>query len=255
MRRREKFVIVSAVLSIFLLAVQYVNIEWRYLAIAGLMVITYFISAWALNDDLDFHEWFTILPLPSLYAGSVSFFYFLLPESWYSKVGILFLFGIGMYALFLTANIYSVAKGRTIQLLYAAHSIGLFFTLLTSLLFTNTIFSLRLPFWGNSIFVGLIHFPLIFISLWSVNLHEFIEKHIIIYSSFLSVFMAQVAVLFSFMPMPVWNISLFVMTILYIVLGIMHSFLKGRLFKNTMNEYLLVSLSVFVLFLILLPWK
>jgi len=140
MRRREKFIIVSVLLSLGLLATQYVPIDWRYAAIGIFALISYLMSAWALSDDLQIYEWLTILPLPVLYASSVALFYFLLPEVLLSRLAILAVFGVGMYALFLTANIFSVAKGRTIQLLYAARAIALFFTMIISLLLTNTIF-------------------------------------------------------------------------------------------------------------------
>ena len=77
MRRREKFVLAAAFLSIGLLAVQYTILEWRYYAIVGLMIITYFVSAWALRDDLQRHEWLTVLPFPVIYTAAVALFYFL----------------------------------------------------------------------------------------------------------------------------------------------------------------------------------
>ena len=141
MRRREKFVIVSVLLSLSLLATQYIPLDWRYLATAIFFIISYLSSAWALSDDLHSHEWLTIVPFPALYASSVSLFYFLLPEMFWSRLVIIAIFGVGMYALFLTSNIFSVAKGRTIQLLYAAHAVALFFIMITSLLFNNVIFS------------------------------------------------------------------------------------------------------------------
>ncbi len=255
MRRREKFVIASVLLSLAFFATQYVSLEWRYLAVGGLAIISYFISAWALADDLQIYEWLTILPLPALYAGSVGLFYFLLPTSFFSRTVILVFFAIGLYALYLTSNIYSVAKGRTIQLLYAAHAVGLFFTLLTSLLITNTIFSLHLPFYLNGLLTGLAHYPLIFMSLWSVKLENFINKDLLLYALLFSLVLSEFAVIVSFLPMPIWHISLFVIGILYLFLGILHSFLRGRLFKATINEYSLVALLLAGLFLIFFPLK
>ena len=160
-----------------------------------------------------------------------------------------------MYALFLTSNIYSVAKGRNIQLLYAAQAIGLFFTLFISLLFTNTVFSLKLPFYGNLFLIGLIHFPICLISLWSVNLEGRVSSELWTYSFVLSLLLAEFSMLLSFLPLAVWNASLFVMAFLYIGLGTLQSFLKGRLFKNTINEYTLVAFLLLVLFILLFPLK
>ncbi len=255
MRRREKFVISTLILTIAFFTLQYVSLEWRYLAIAALSIVSYFVSCWALSDDLQLYEWLTIVPLPAMYATSVALFYFLLPDNIVSQVVISVLFGLGLYALYLTGNIFSVAKGRTIQLLYAAHAIGYLLTLLTSLLFTNTIFSLHLPFWGNGIMIALIHYPLVFMSLWSVNLEDFIAKDLLIDTLLISLFFAEFAMLLSFVPVLVWNVSLFITGLLYLILGILHSFLRGRLFKNTIVEYSLMGILLAILFLVFFPLK
>jgi hypothetical protein len=130
MRRREKFLLSSLILSFGLLSTQYVPLHFRFLAIALFFFVTYAVSAWALFEDLNGIEWLTVIPLPGMYAVSVALFYFLLPESTFTRVAILALFGVGMYALYLTSNIFTVAKVRTIQLLRAAHAVGLLFGVL-----------------------------------------------------------------------------------------------------------------------------
>jgi hypothetical protein len=255
MRRREKFVLAAILLSLGLLSVQYVSLEWRYVGIGIFSLLTYLISAWALSDDLQKFEWFTILPLPTLYAGAVGAFYFLLPESLLSRFFNLALFGVGMYALYLTANIYSVAKGRTIQLLRAAHTIGLLFTLFTSLLFVNTIFSSHLPFYINGLLVGLVHFPLIFLYLWAVKLEPRIDPHLLQLSMLFTLLIVELAMVFSFFPLSVWNSALFTMAFLYIGLGVMYSHLQDRLFQNTLVEYSGVGIFTLILFGLLLPWR
>ncbi len=255
MRRREKFVLSSILLSLGLLSVQYVSLEWRYLAVALFAILAYFVSAWALSDDLQRIEWLTILPLPALYAGAVGAFYFLLPESVLSRFFNLALFGFGVYALYLTSNIFSVAKGRTIQLLHAAHAVDMLFTLFTSLLFLNTIFSNRLPFYVNGVLVGIFHFPLIFLFLWAVKLEARIDAKIIQISLLLTLLIVELAIAFSFLPFSVWNISLFLMSFLYVGLGVVQSYLQERLFKNTLTEYSMVAGFICILFFVLLPWK
>jgi hypothetical protein len=255
MRRREKFVIAALLLSFGLLAVQYVTLEFRYLAVAVLMVVSYLVSAWALAEDLQKHEWLTIVPFPALYTGAVSLFYFLLPANFWSRAAILTLFCVGVYALYLTANIFSVAKGRTIQLVHAAHAIGLLFTLLTSLLITNTLFSLRLPFFVNGLVIGLVHFPLIMMSLWSVELENRISREVLGYTVLLTLILVEVGIIFSFIPFSVWNAALFIMTFSYIGLGILHNHLRERLFKSAITEYSWVAGLVGVVFWLIFPWK
>lgn len=255
MRRREKFVITSVLLSLGLLGVQLVSLDFRYLVVAGLFLVSYLLSAWALSDDLSTHEWLTVVPFPAMYAAAMSLFYFLLPEGIISQVVLLAVFAVGTYGLFLTSNIYSVAKGRTIQLLHAAHAVGLLFTLLTSLLFTNTIFSLRLPFYFNGLLIGLVHFPLALMSLWSIELESYISRQIWAFSGVITLFLVELSLVLSFFPFSVWHASLFLMAFLYVGLGVLHNFLRGRLFENTIREYSLVAGFVVLMFVILFPYK
>ncbi len=255
MRRREKFIVVSILLSLGLLATQYIPLDWRYLSVIVLFVLSYFSSAWALAEDLQPHEWLTIIPFPALYASAVALFYFLLPEMFWSRLIIVGIFGVGMYALFLTSNIFSVAKGRSIQLLYAAHAMALFFTMITSLLFSNVVFSLRLPFYLNAISLFIAHFPLVLMSLWSIELDKKITKETMLYSLIFTLILTEFGTLFSFLPMQIWNQSLFIMSFLYVGLSVLQSFFKGRLFKNTINEYNLVAILMLILFVILFPGK
>ncbi len=255
MRRREKFVLASILLSLGLLSVQYVSLDWRYPFLAIFAIFTYFVSGWALSDDLQRFEWYTILPLPTMYAGAVGSFYFLLPNNLLSRTFDLALFGVGMYALYLTANIYSVAKGRTIQLLRAAHAVGMVFTLLTSLLLVNTVFSHKLPFYWNGGLVWLIHFPLIFLFLWSVKLEPKVDRHLLELSAIFALLLAEMAIAFSFFPFSVWNTALFLMTFLYMGLGMLQSFIQERLFQNTIMEYSGVGIFLAILFCFLFPWK
>jgi hypothetical protein len=255
MRRREKFVIAAILLSLGLLGVQYVSLEWRYWAVGAFALVTYFISAWALSNDLQRHEWLTILPMPAWYAGAVALFYFLLPTNLGSRIFILGLFGVGMYALYLSANIYSVAKGRTIQLVHAAHAIAMFFTLVTSLLFLNSIFSLRLAIGWNTLLVGMTHAPLVLLFLWSINLEEKITRDVWLLTGVVTLMLMEAALILSLYPFSVWHISLFIMSGMYILLGVAQSHLKSRLFSNTLTEYSLVAFFVGLVFIVLFPGK
>lgn len=219
------------------------------------MVATYLVSAWALSDNLNKHEWFTILPMPALFAGSVAFFYTLLPGTIFSRIFVFIVYAIGMYALLLTDNIYSVAKGRSIQLLHAAHAVGFFFMMFASILFTQTIYSLRLPFYAIGGLVFLVHLPLIFVSLWSVLVKEVITREVLTYSVLFSLLLAEFAMVFSLLPMQVWYSSLFVMSLMYLSVSYVRSVLLGRLFARTFTEYAAAAIFLLLFFIIVFPLK
>ena len=255
MRRREKFVLTALILSVLLFVVQLVDISYRYWAILVFTIGTYLLSAWALMEDLQKHEFLTILPLPALYALSISLFNLFVPTNWLSRVLLFTSFALGMYAILLSSNIFSVAKARTIQLLYAAQAISLFFTLLISFLFTSTIFSLKLPIWMIVPLVGASHFPLVFSSIWSVKLQPRIDREEVLISLLPTLVVMQFALVFSFLPLEVWLVALLVMALLYLYLNFTHSYLRGRLFEKTVKEYLIVAASIWVLFVIFFPGK
>ena len=255
MRRREKFVLSAIILSFGLLGLQYVSLELRYYAVGVLGLISYAVCSWALSEDLQRIELLLLVPVTALFTMAVGLFYFLLPSDILSKIALLSIFGIGVYANLLTANIYSVAKGRTIQLLHAAHAIGLFLTLITSLLITNTIFSLNLPFYVVGGLVALSHYPLILSALWVVQLTPKIEKNIV-QSSFLLVFLLlQFSVVLSFLPYSVWYTSLFLMSALYLGISVLRNYLIERLFSRALVEYTLVFIFVAGLFIANFPLK
>lgn len=257
MSKRQKFVFASLLLSIGLLSTQLVTVEfpYRYLAILGLFIVSYFVSAWALFGDLKGLEWLVVVPYPGLYAVSVALFYFLLPEALLSRIVIFVLFGLGMYAMYLTSNIYSVAAIRTIQLLRAAHAVGFLMSLVTGLFFFNSIYSFHFPFFVNAILVFVVSFFIVLNSLWSVKLEPTLSREVLIYTLIVSLVLTEMAVAISFWPVTVWIASLFLVTGLYMYLGILQHYLQGRLFKNTFNEYVRVGIFVIIMMMLLTNWR
>jgi len=252
--KRQKFIVTAFLLSAGLLAIQLANISWRYQAILGLTLLTYLFSAWSLREGLNGLEWLTVLILPTLFTAGVGLFYFLLPASWLARLPVAVLYGLGIYALLLTENIFSVAAIRNIQLLRAAHAVGFLLTLLTAFFLYDTILSFRLFFWLNFILVFLVSFPLFLQGLWSINLEERISQQLWFYSLALSLVVAEGALVLSFWPMTVSANSLALITTMYVILGLTQQHLSQRLFKRTINEYLTVGLVVLAVMIITTHW-
>lgn len=254
MTKRKKFVFTSVFLSLGLIAVQLVKLEVRYQAIAGLTLLSGLLTAWVLYKDLSGIEWLPILILPIFYTAGSGLFYFLLPEKWLSRFLVAGLYGVGVYALLCTENIYSVAAIRTIQLLRAAQTVGFLLTLATAFFLFDTIFSLRLQFWLNFSLSFLAAFPLVLQSLWSVELEERISQMVLFYTLILSLILAETALFLSFWPVTVATGSLFLTTTLYVLLGIAQENFKERLFKKALKEYLWVGAIVFLTTFLITRW-
>ncbi|MBI2010551.1 MAG: hypothetical protein HYS86_05270 [Candidatus Chisholmbacteria bacterium] len=237
--KRRKFVLVAVILALGILVTQLVQVSLRYQALAVLTFLTFGLSAWSLFDDLNGVEWLTVLTLPVLYPLAVGLFYFLLPERFLSRVFILGLFGVGMYALLLTANIFSVAAGKTIQLLRTAHAVGFLMTLVVAFFLYDTILSFRLPFWANFLLVFLVSWMLAAQFLWSVELTErSISNRVMAFASLIAMTIAEFVWMLSFWPVTIAVGSVFLVTSLYVALGISQQHFVGRLFRRTLYEYI-----------------
>lgn len=255
MTKRRKFVLVSWLLTGALVVTQAVGVEYRYQLVVALGLASFGLSAWAVKEDLRGVEWVTTLILPTLYPVSVGMFYWLLPRQWWSLVLGAGLFWVGMYALLLTANIFTVAAIRTIQLLRAAQAVGFLLTLITAFFLFDTILSFRLPGIVNAVLVAGATGPLVVAGLWSTQLTEStIERQVWWYSGAMMALIGGMAWGVSFWPVGVTVGSLFLVAMVYVGLGLTQQYLLDRLFRNTAREYLIVGLVVVVTMVMLTRW-
>lgn len=253
--KRQKFALSAILLSVGLLAIQVLGFTNRYQAIGILTFVALLLSAWSLSEDLTIGWWFlNILVLPTFFTAGIGLFYFLTPAVWLTRVPIILLFGLGLYVLLLTENIFAVAAIRTIQLLRSAQAVGFLLTVVTAFFLYDTILSFRLDPWLNFLWVGVISFPLILHGLWYINLEEKISRQIWFYVFSLSLVLAQTALILSFWPLTVAVGSLGLSTALYMVLGLVQHRLSERLFKRTINEYLGVGIVVLIIIFLTSRW-
>lgn len=252
--KRVKFGIVSVVLSLGFASTLFLADVNRIYAIVVLGVLTLVLFFWALREGLGKNATLLTLVLPVCFSLGVGLFWFLLPVNLLARIPIILIYSAGIYALCLTSNIYTVSAIRTIALQRAAKGVGFVMTLFTSFLLFDTILSLRQPVYVNFFLVFLISFPLILQSLWVIPLSSHVSKKLFIYTSILSLIMAQISMLLYFWPVKVVVGSLFLTTVMYILLGLAQAKLEGRLFTQTIREYLVVGVVVFVGMFLATTW-
>lgn len=254
MRKRQKFVITSFLLSLGFVLIQFFDVSWRYQAISVLSLICIFLVVWCLREGLVGIEWPMSLVLPPLFTAGVGVFYFLLPSMWYARVPVAVSYGVGMYALLLTENIFTVASMRTIQLFRSAQAVGFLMTLVTAFFVYDAIFSSRLPFWANGLLIGVFTFPMMLQGLWSVKLSDKLTHGLVVFSLITSLLLGEAAVALSFWPVNVTSGSLFLTATLYVLLGIFQHYLDDRLFGRVIREYLGVGLVVLLTMFFTTTW-
>jgi len=220
-----------------------------------LSVAAYCLAAFGLREDLKGIEWLTLLTLPTLFTTGVSLFYFLLPVRWLTRLPIAVLYAIGIYALLLTENIFSVAKIRSIALLRAAHSIGFLLSLLSYFLIIQTILAYRFELYVESIAIVILSFALLLQSLWCIELEEKVSSRLIQITIGLTLILVEFAWIFYFWPVNRTLVALLLTTCYYTAAGMAQQYLVEKLYKRTITEFIIVAGLVFIIVLSVSRWR
>ena len=252
MRKRQKFVLTALTLAVGLWGIHAIPValEWRYWLIGLLVGVAAVGSGWALREGLSGIEWLTVVLPPTLFTAGVGLFYILLPTHWLARLAVVVMFGIGQYALLLTANIFSVAAIRTIALFRAAGAVGFVMTMLTGFLLYDAILSFREAWWWSAPLIMIVSILLLLPAMWSVEVEERLSLKVIKYTIWLAILQGLMAVAISFWPVSLIVASLFLTTMLYIYLGISQHHFSQKLFTRTVWEYLTVGIVVLLTMLV-----
>jgi hypothetical protein len=253
--KRQQFVIVTLLCAFGLLLTQIVSTEFRFGTVFVLSVVTYILCAFVLREDLSGIEWFTLLSLPTLFTAAIAVFYFLLPVRWLTRIPVVVVYSVCMYALLLTENIYNVAANRTIALLRAAHTVGFLLTLVVFFLLSQTVLSIRSNAFVNTLGAGIVAFILTFQTLWSVVLEPAFDKRILSITIATACVIAQLAWILSFWPITTTIEALFLTTCLYAMAGMGQQYLQEKLYKKTVTEFLIVTAIISVIVIISTNWR
>jgi hypothetical protein len=254
MSKRKRFILTSILLSLGFIGIQFLDNQYRFVSIGALSLFTVILFYWSLWEGLGVNFTLLTLILPFLFTLSVGLFWFLLPSSIFARIPIIAFYGLGIYALCLTSNIYTVAAIRTIALLRAARGVGFVLTLVTSFLVFDTILSLRTSILITFFEVLLLCIPIYIQGLWVIILDSKVNWQLVIYSLLFSLITAEVSLCLYFWPSTVVVGSLFLTVCVYVLLGLGQAKFEGRLFSATVREYLMVGLLVLIGMFIATRW-
>lgn len=255
MNKRIKFLISTIVLTFGFFLISVYAQQYRFWYIGGLTLLTVLFFIWSLFEGLRLNATLLVLILPAFFTFGVGMFWFLLPASVYVTLPVIILFGIGVYALSLTSNIYVVSALRTIALFRAAKGVGFVLTLFTSFLLFDAILSVRLPIYLNVFFVAVVSFPLLLQGLWSTRLTSDLPVKVLKYTAIFTYATAVLSAPLYFWPVSVVVGSLSLTVIVYVLLGLGQARLDGRLFVQTVKEYAIVGIVVFLAMFLTTNWR
>lgn len=252
--KRQKLILMSFFLSMVLIATQTVGEGVRYPVMMFLAVATLLLAMFALWGELSGIKYFLLLLLPVYFVMGASLFYFLLPVRWLTRLPFALSFGVSVYLLMLTANIFNVAAIRTIALLRVAHAVGLLFSLVSTFFLTNVLFSLHLNVYFIVPVVILITGPLYLVGMWSYELEDFVSRRVFSFASVFTLVTAEIATIISFWPVVPINAALIIVTAMYVLLGLGQFVFKEKIKSRVVWEHLLVAMLVFVIVLMSTKW-
>lgn len=255
MTKRHKSVITSLLMSFGFYAITSLESENRVLGISllSLAIVPFFF--WTLRDVLKKNATILTLILPPAFTLGVGLFWFLLPSTFYAKLPILILYGVGVYVMALTANIFAVSVQKKIALARAAKGVSFVLTLFVSFLLYDAVLSLRTTLLMSSFLLFLASFPLFLQGLWASKITAEIERELLQYSLVLSYLVGVGGVMLYFWPVTVVVGSLFLTVGVYVLLGLGQAKLEGRLFKTTVNEYIIIGILVFIVMFLSTSWR
>ncbi|OGM31200.1 hypothetical protein A2803_01860 [Candidatus Woesebacteria bacterium RIFCSPHIGHO2_01_FULL_44_21] len=254
MSKRHKFLITSLVLSLGFFGITFLENEDRLVGIAALSLGSIIMFFWTLREGIKRDATLLCLILPPLFTLGVGLFWFLLPSTFYARLPIIVLYGIGVYSIALTANVLTVSVLKKIALARAAKGVSFVLTLFTLFLLYDAVLSLKASIFIASSAVLVASFPLFLQGLWVSRITKEVGSEILIYSGVFSYVVGGVAVLMYFWPVSVVVGSLFLTVVVYILLGLGQAKIEARLFRQTVNEYLTIGTIVFLIMLLSTNW-
>jgi len=252
--KRLRFIIAVFSLSFLLMMATFFYFDKALFFIPILILATYFFTYFSLLEDIKKIEWLMLFLMPVFLSVVFYLFYFLFPVRWLTRLPFIIFYGISMYAVLLSSNIFNVGVEKSLALYRAAFSVNFFYQILLVFFVFNILFSFRQDFFINGIVTFVVIFLFSLQLLWTVHLKKVIEKEIVFYSLFLAAIVSEGVVVFSFLPVPITVFSLLPTGVYYSLAGLIYHFIDKRLFYQTIREFLVVLGFIFVVVFLSIPW-
>ena len=219
-----------------------------------LFVASFLLTYFALLEEIEETDWFGLFFMPVSLTIFFYLFYFLFPGRWLTRIPFIFVYGISLYAVLLSANIFNVGVEKNLQLYRAAFSINFFYQTFLAFIIFNILFSLKGFFLINMLIVGGAGFLLSLHLFWTIKLDKRLNREIVNYALFVAILLAELALFVSFIPLRSTIAALFLTASYYSLGGVVYSFIDQKLFRETIREYAFVWIFVLAITILSISW-
>lgn len=253
--KRRRFIFGSIFMTLIFIMTSFLNFASARFFILPVMAASYFISFFAILEDISGIEWLMLFLLPVFFTATFYTFYFFFPGRWLTRLPYSIIYAVSIYAIMLCSNILNVRTNTPLALFRAAFSINYLFLTVTCFLVFNIILSLKLNFVFNFVlFMGVL-FPLGLQFVWSVNPRSHLQRELIGLGLIIALIIAEIATIFSFMPIKPVILALLLTAGFYSLCGLFQAHLENRLFRERIREYLFVLIFVFLVAMLTVRWQ
>jgi len=254
LEKRQKFVVGVVALSFGFFLAEYAFNTYGILSAFFLAFFSDLVLFWAIRKDLRENFSFQAFILPFLYTLSFGMFSFLTPARLLTRIILTSLYALGMYSIFLSENIFIVASIRTIALLNSARIVSLVISLVTFFFLANTTFSIRAILIPTIATLFLLSLLLTTHAVWTYTLEADFKKDFS-WVIVVGICIIQLSVMIWFWPTSPTIVALFLTSVWYVLVGLVHVWLDKRLFRSVLWEYTWVSIIAFLVLISFTKWQ
>jgi len=253
--KRIRFVISAIVMGVVMLIGTFFPFEKALFFIPVLASAVYLLTYFSLIEGIGRIGWFGLFIMPVLASISFYLFYFLFPGRWLTRITFIFFYEITIYALIVCSNIFNIGVEKSLGLYRAAFSINFLYQAVVSYLIYSLVFAYKSGFLLNGLLVGAVSLVMSLNLLWTIRLKKYLENEVKDNALLISLIMAELGIVASFVPMSTPAVyALFLTGSYYSLAGLVYNRMDEKLFKETVREYLSVFLFVVLITILSLSW-
>lgn len=251
--KRQRFVASVFISSLAIFVSEYLLGKSGILMVFAIALLTSIFLFLSIYEDLKENFYPQIFILPFFYSLAFGLFFLLVPARFLTRIVTTSLYGLGLYSIFLSTNIFSVSSIRTIALLSSARTVSFAIVLLIYFFLSNVVFSMHLNLFLTLILLLGFTFPIVLASLWTYTLERSLKSNII-WTASLTTLILEVATILWFWPSTPTLIALFTTGVFYTLVGLSQAWFERRLFRGVIFEYFWVAIVTFTIFLFFTNW-
>lgn len=261
MSKRFKYFISSLISALGFFIFVSLPYESRYfgLMVGIVLVVFCFWFGLGIIFEKSFYTRVMSVLLPTSFFVGFGLFVAFLPYNIILTVILSVFFGIMLYVMFLVENVFLVAIGfKTVPLYRAAYTVSLIILLLASFFMFDSLFSFRLSFWWNGWWTLVISTVIFLYQFWAIAIDlpdDGSSKQIKAYVIVPSVLMAELAMVLSFWPTGIFKGSVYLVSVIYLMSGLIQAEIRNRLFKRTWLMYVWTGVAVVAAIMIITKWR